>query len=50
VPDRPDEPPKRPDFAARRKKYWKWHTLSNEEVKAMREAEYEGTLEDLHGL
>jgi antitoxin (DNA-binding transcriptional repressor) of toxin-antitoxin stability system len=50
VPDRPDEPPKRPDFAARRKKYWKWRTLSNEEVKAMREAEYEGTLEDLHGL
>lgn len=51
VPDQDvPEQPKRPDIMKRLRRNWDWRVLSNEEVKAMKEAEYEGTLEDLHGL
>jgi prevent-host-death family protein len=50
VPDRGEETaPVRPDFAARRKALFGNRVLSAAEVWAMREAEHEGTAEDLHG-
>lgn len=51
VPDRPEEPPKRPDFAARRKKYWGNHrVITQKEMDEFKELQYRGTMEDPHGL
>jgi antitoxin (DNA-binding transcriptional repressor) of toxin-antitoxin stability system len=49
VPDRPDKPAARPDFAARRRRTWQGRCLTMDEVKCLKELEYEGSLEDLHG-
>jgi len=44
------KPTARPDIMKRLRRNWKGRCLSTEEVKAMREAEYDGTVDDLHGL
>lgn len=49
VPDVETVKPKRPDFAARRRRTWQGRCLTMEEVKWLKEKEYEGSLEDLHG-
>jgi antitoxin (DNA-binding transcriptional repressor) of toxin-antitoxin stability system len=50
VPDKPEKPPARPDFAARRKKYWGNHrVITQKEMDAFKDLQYRGTIEDLHG-
>jgi antitoxin (DNA-binding transcriptional repressor) of toxin-antitoxin stability system len=50
VPEVEPAKPKRPDFAERRRRTWGGRCLTMEEVRWLEEKEYEGSLEDLHGL
>jgi prevent-host-death family protein len=51
VPDRPEKPPKRPDFAARRKAIFKdGPVLTQADWDRMEDLMACGTIEDRHGL
>lgn len=51
VPDKPDKPPVRPDFAARRKAIFKdGPVLSQADWEAMEDIMAQGTIEDRGGL